>query len=99
MVVIAAGREKHAPVGARLHLEAQQAFVERQRALRIGDVQMHVPDDDARIDHGVMRAPALPRAYAWPTGAASGRPTACTARSSAPTSRTAPVSAEVAIAA
>ena len=48
MVVIAAGRHEHragAPVGL---LEAQHVAVERQRALDIGDLQMHMADPDAR---------------------------------------------------
>ncbi len=49
-MVVATGREEGAPLRAHLHLEAEQAFVERERALEIGDLEMDVPDVDAGID-------------------------------------------------
>ena len=49
-MVVATGREEGAPVRAHLHLEAEQALVERECALEIGDLEVHVPDVDAGID-------------------------------------------------
>jgi len=51
VVVIAAGAEKcrGRPEAGR-QLEPQHAVVERQRAVEIGDLEVHVPDADAWVD-------------------------------------------------
>ena len=51
VMVVAAGRDKRRPVAESLHqLETQHVAVELQSPVEIRDLEVYVPDRDARID-------------------------------------------------
>jgi hypothetical protein len=53
MMMVAAGGEKRGLVSKSLcHLEAEHVAIETERAFEIGDLQVNVPDPDARVDRG-----------------------------------------------
>jgi hypothetical protein len=61
MVVVAAGGDKRRLAAIALgELEAEHAAIKPQRALQIGDLEVHMPDTDAGIDR-----PGLWSAAAW----------------------------------
>src|SRR5712691_12972986 len=56
VVMIAAGRnERRTRAHALLQLEAEHAAVEAERAVEIGDLQVHVPDPGAGNDGWILR--------------------------------------------
>ena len=55
MMVIAAGRNERGSRPCRRHLKTEHAAVELQRAVKVGDLQVHVPDAHTRIDGRHLR--------------------------------------------
>jgi hypothetical protein len=65
VVVVAGGEQDHVDPGrARVggHTEAKRVAVERERAVEIGDAQVHVPDAHGRMDDFGVHACSLPPA-------------------------------------
>ena len=65
VVVVAGGEQDHVDPGrARVggHAEAERVAVERERAVEVGDAQVHVPDAHGRMDDFVVHACSLPPA-------------------------------------
>jgi len=50
MMITAGGNEGRLRAEALLQLKAKNAAIEFQRAFEVGHLQMHMADDDARID-------------------------------------------------
>ena len=51
VVVPASGEERRLVAELLLELEAEHVAVEGDRALEVGNLEVHVADADARIDH------------------------------------------------
>ncbi len=54
MVVIAAGRNERGAGARRCHFETEDAAIEVERPLQIGDLEVDVPDPHARVDRGKL---------------------------------------------